>query len=565
MLSRVFFALATAILAATAHAIVDVEVEGGDDALIENIRNHIGEISEVEQQRPRLLHKKLDNEVRDATQALGYYEATFTYSLDGNALTIKIEPGEAVLWGEPRFEVSGDAAQLRELKELLANNPFHKNLQINHATYDTFKRHVLDVLQENGFLDAHYAQSQLLIDIEQHRATPLLRIDAGERYRFDEVEYSGSELAPDVLENLSPIERDSYYNKRTLSKLQRNLQQSRYFREIDVRTEKNADHYLMTNVHLGDAPRHLLGIGTGYGTDTGPRVKFRWERPRITERGHKLATNLEVSQLQQFLKFEYHIPLKKPLDESLNFTASWEHKEIQDTLSTIGSAGFFFSDRYAEVWTANYGASIYNESYEQGSEPRQHTTYLAPEINFTQLVLPEGVDPLSGRKAWFSLLGSTPSLGADTNFLRANAGYKQIFNPFGQQLLIGRVELGAISTSSIELIPASQRFFTGGDQTVRGYDYESLATTDANGELIGGRYLNVASAEYSFKVADRWRAAVFTDTGRAFNNRDEPWHKSIGIGARWLSPVGQIRVDFAVPIDDEEKGWRLHIFIGPPL
>jgi translocation and assembly module TamA len=119
--------------------------------------------------------------------------------------------------------------------------------------------------------------------------------------------------------------------------------------------------------------------------------------------------------------------------------------------------------------------------------------------------------------------------------------------------------------SNIELIPASQRFFTGGDQTVRGYDYESLATTDANGELIGGRYLNVASAEYSFKVADRWRAAVFTDTGRAFNNRDEPWHKSIGIGARWLSPVGQIRVDFAVPIDDEEKGWRLHIFIGPPL
>jgi translocation and assembly module TamA len=188
-----------------------------------------------------------------------------------------------------------------------------------------------------------------------------------------------------------------------------------------------------------------------------------------------------------------------------------------------------------------------------------------PGLNFTQLVVPTGVDPLSGHKLWFDIRASAQPLGADTAFVRTNAGYKQIFNTFGDQLLIARVELGAINTGSIDEIPATQRFFTGGDQTVRGFDFESLAPRDENDELIGGKYLNVASVEYSFKVADQWRAALFTDSGRAFNNNDEPWHTSAGIGARWLSPVGQIRVDVAFPVNDEVTGWRLHIFMGPPL
>jgi translocation and assembly module TamA len=149
--------------------------------------------------------------------------------------------------------------------------------------------------------------------------------------------------------------------------------------------------------------------------------------------------------------------------------------------------------------------------------------------------------------------------------VRSDAGYKQIFNPIGSQLLIARAEIGTISTDNIDEIPATQRFFTGGDQTVRGYDFESLAPRDDKNQLIGGKYLNVASVEYSVKIGSQWRAAVFSDGGRAFNHGDEPWHKSVGIGARWLSPVGQIRVDLAFPYRDEEKGWRLHIFMGPPL
>ncbi len=557
--------IALLLFCSLARAQIRIEIEGAPSAIAENIRNHIGTISSIERERSRLLRKKLNDSIRDATQALGYYEATYRYAWADDTLQINVELGTPVTWSPAQIELIGDAVTLKQAQKLIQNSPFVEGKTINHAAYENFKRELLETCQQNGFLDARYTESRLLIDIDQHRASVILRIDGGERYRFDSVSFNGSRLDAKLLQRLSPIEAGNFYDKAMLAKLQRNLQDSRYFREIDVRSEKHDNHTVALLVHLADAPRHQLSVGIGYGTDTGPRAKFRWERPYVNRYGHRLRTDVSVSQSQQDIAFEYHIPLDKPLVQSLNLTSSWEHKSIQDTESTTGSVGFFFSDRYAQVWLANYGATYYDETYRQGSEPRKHSGYLAPEINFTQLVLPVGLDPKSGRKFWVDTLGSAPALGAEAYFLRIDGGYKQIFNTFGDQLFIGRVEAGVLATHDINLIPSTQRFFTGGDQTVRGYDYESLSTTDSNGELIGGRYLNVASAEYSFKVADRWRTAVFTDTGRAFNTANESWHKSVGAGVRWLSPVGQIRVDLAFPVNDTVKGWRLHIFIGPPL
>ena len=565
LMFRSVLSIALLLVCGITHAQLRIDIDGASGTVAENIRNHIGTISDIERDRARLLRKKLEDSIRNATQALGYYETTFNYKLDNEILHINIELGPAISWAPAQIQLIGDSATLKPAQTMIEGAPFKTGEIINHATYETFKRELLETCQHYGFLDAHYVESRLVVDIEQHRATAILRIEGGERYRFGALEFSGSQLDADLVRRLSPIEQGGFYDKTLLTKLQRNLQDSRYFREIDIQNNKRDDHTVSLNIKLADAPRHQFSVGAGYGTDTGPRTKFRWERPYVNDKGHKLTTDLSISQPQQAVNFEYHIPLKKPLDESLNLTTSWERKSVQDTDSTIGSAGFFFSDRYKQTWVANYGATYYDESYRQGSEPRKHTGYIAPDINFTQLVLPIGIDPKSGRKFWIDALGSTPALGAETKFLRVDGGYKQIFNTFGEQLFIGRVEAGVIATSDISLIPSSQRFFTGGDQTVRGYDFESLSTEDSNGELIGGRYLNVASAEYSFKVADRWRAAVFTDTGRAFNDKDEPWHKSVGTGVRWLSPVGQIRVDIAFPVGDETTGWRLHIFIGPPL
>jgi len=557
--------LALLVFCSAALADPEIKLKGVEGQLADNVLHHIGSISDNEFEHPRLLRQKLKNDIPQAMRALGYFESHFEFSREKNSVTIDIDLGPAVAWAEPQIHIDGGAADLRPVRKLLDNQPFKVGATINQQTYENYKRDLLELCQEYGFLDARFEESRLRIDLEQHRATAILSIVAGKRYRVTAQSFSGSKLDQELLMRLSPVRTDSYYRKTDVTDLQRNLQSSGYFRDIDVQTEKLDDETIAIAAKLADAPSHQISVGAGYGTDTGPRTKLRWEQPHVTREGHKLITELSVSQPQQDLSVEYRIPLQKPLDDSLNLTTAWEHKAVEDTSSTVGSVGFFISRRRADTWILNYGVTYDDENYRQGNEPRRRVQYALPGANITEVVLGPGIDPLWGRKTWAAATMSAPVIGADTSFIRINAGYKRLIDIGHKQLLIPRIELGVVTTDDIQKIPSSQRFFTGGDQTVRGYDFESLGSRDADGNLIGGRYLNVASLEYSFKILEQWRLAVFSDTGRAFNHWGEPWHYSAGFGVRWLSPVGQIRVDLAFPVNEEDRSWRLHIFMGPPL
>ena len=116
-------------------------------------------------------------------------------------------------------------------------------------------------------------------------------------------------------------------------------------------------------------------------------------------------------------------------------------------------------------------------------------------------------------------------------------------------------------------LPASVRFFAGGDVSVRGYEYKSLGPTDELGLVVGGTHLAVFSYEIDQLVRENWSVAAFVDAGNAFNDFDDVnFEVGVGVGVRWFSVVGPIRVDFAVPLaDDAPDDWRIHITLGPDL
>lgn len=557
------------VAARTEAAQPSIEITGAGTRLTDNLRVHIGDVEERLLTEPRNLERKLAAAVTDASQALGFYRTTFSWRIDSSAkgphLVLHVTPGPRLRWRAPRIQIDGDAAESRAVARLLADPPFRIGEPAIQQHYDDFKRNLLETAIASGHLDAAYIESRLLLDAEQESATAVLTLAAGPLYRFGEIHFQGSDLDPSLLHRLVPFAPGAVYRREALTDLYSDLQDSLYFNSISVRTLPQPDQSVRVDVELVDAPRHRFAIGAGFGTDTGPRARFRWERPQVSSKGHQLTIESWLSAPQQELTAKYRVPLQRPLWQSVTASASLERLDNEDTESTIASLGLFYSDRLSDYWTGSIGATLEDETYRQGSQSRQRVSYLIPALNFQGFELPEVADPLSGNRTWLRLSGSDQSLGADTRFLRAVAGHKRILHLGGNHLLVLRGEAGVITTDEIELIPASQRFFTGGDQTVRGYDFESLGPRDATDQLVGGRYLNVASAEYSFKVAEQWRLALFTDAGRAFNDSSAAWNHSAGIGVRWLSPIGQIRVDLAVPVNSEESGFQLHIFMGPPL
>ncbi len=542
-----------------------VDIQGASKELADNIRNHIGELSPREQKQARVLRKKLDAAVTEASQALGYYGTRFDYQLNENRLRISIIPGKAVRWGKADIALDAEALAVPAVKAFLDQPVFIPGERMRHRHYERFKSELLDRVQEYGFIDAQYRTNRLLVDLDQHIATPVLDLASGPRYRVRNFHYSGSRLDEGLLQRMSPLQPGDYLQRSQVTGLQRNLQNSLYFGEVSVKARPLPSAEVDIDISVQDAPRHQFAVGMGFGTDTGARARLRWEQPHFNRQGHRLTSEAMVSEPLREFSSVYRIPLEKPIQRTANLNLGWTEKRLEDTASTVGVLGASITDRNWFNWVIEYGSSLEWESYRQGSQPRQYVAYLVPAVNLLRVELPTGIDPLQGYKTAFSLQGSAPELGADTAFLRVTALHKRLFHLGGSHRLIVRGEVGAIATDTILEVPASKRFFTGGDQTVRGFDYESLGPRDTSGELIGGKFLNVASLEYSLRVSQNWRAAVFTDAGRAFSDQSAAWRQSAGVGVRWLSPFGQVRIDLAVPVNDENHGFRLHIFMGPPL
>jgi translocation and assembly module TamA len=98
---------------------------------------------------------------------------------------------------------------------------------------------------------------------------------------------------------------------------------------------------------------------------------------------------------------------------------------------------------------------------------------------------------------------------------------------------------------------------------VRGYDFESIGP-ERDGEVIGGRRLVTGSVELDVLLRDKWSAALFADAGSAYDDSPD-FSRSVGVGLRWYSPLGPLRLDLAHPLDDPNRSVRIHVSLGPDL
>jgi translocation and assembly module TamA len=169
------------------------------------------------------------------------------------------------------------------------------------------------------------------------------------------------------------------------------------------------------------------------------------------------------------------------------------------------------------------------------------------------------VDPKHGYLLNVRFAASPLQLAATKPFLHTHAKWQGYYLMAPRTQFILRAEVGAVSASSLE-VPADYLFRAGGDQSVRGYDYESLGVAEGNA-TVGGRYLLTGSAEVVQWLGDNWGAALFVDAGNAGNSfSDLEPVVGYGLGLRWKSPLGPIGGDLAYGRDTGE--YRLHFSLG---
>lgn len=204
------------------------------------------------------------------------------------------------------------------------------------------------------------------------------------------------------------------------------------------------------------------------------------------------------------------------------------------------------------------------ERFTLGNETGR-STLLIPSLSFNRTRTDGGVDPSRGYSLRFDVQAGKEELLSDFDFVRVSAAARGLTTLAEDHRFLARVQLGSVNSNAFDSVPPSLRFFAGGDQSVRGYDFRGLSPTNAQGDRIGGRHLIAGSLEYQYEFIERWRAAVFVDHGNAVDSLTDPLETSLGIGVRWVSPIGPVRLDFARSISDPDQGFRIHFAMGPEL
>ncbi|WP_258237791.1 autotransporter assembly complex family protein [Pseudomonas sp. Q2-TVG4-2] len=549
---------------------LDVNVEPSNRALRENVENYIGDLGDRNEQELLRYSRIAQEQAEKALQALGYYNGEVESEVSGGEnprLTLRIEPGEPVRLRDITLRVEGPAADLSAFR--VPRNRLKTGEVLNHGQYEQVKQQILNQASRYGFFDGRLKRQRLAIDPAANAADVELIFQSGPRYVLGDVSFEGdSPFDPDLLARMVPFEAGTPYDSELVADLNQAMQSSGYFEgvRVDANPANAEQQRIPVAVQLTTREPRTLGLGLGYSTDVGPRLRLDFRRHWVNPQGHSYGIETELSAPRQNVGLWYDVPLDPPLTDKLRYAAGYQYEELgdNDSLSRLLTVGPEWHRKLPSGWQRVWALKWRHEQYELGDDSGV-STLLMPGVAYSYLRSDSRIDPSRGYRLEFELGAAKEGLLSDADLIHANTTIKGLITLAGRHRFLGRVEVGGNWTNEYTNVPPSLRYFAGGDQSVRGYDYQSLSPTNSDGDKIGGRYQLAVSAEYQYSLTDKWRVATFVDQGNAFNSLELPSLKSsVGLGVRWVSPVGPIRVDLAHPLDGE-GGVRLHFSMGPEL
>ncbi len=630
---------------------ISVDVNGAPEALETNLKETLKQITveefdDFQNDLPRLRGLAVD-----AAQAVGYYTATFHFNKTSrDHLLVDVVPDTPVTVASQKITITGDGESDKAYIQLQKKPDLKVGDTLNHAEYENTKTRIVNIATDHGYFKGHYLVHDVQVTLPPKTADIVLSYDTGVRYAFGDVTYQNSNptkklpLKPSVLAALQPFKSGEPYDAASLAKLSRNLQDTRFFNNVqvdaptpdvvpdatnpsdstssvapvqdsstpsvtpvpdssqktDVDTQKSSvttaastsqplDHDEKPSIPVvvtlnADHPNNVEA-GIGYGTDTGPRLRTQYRRALVNDSGDSFDANAELSQNLNSLDLRYNIPMSNPLSDVVSVFGGYAEQNlnetnglqvdtktttlgVQRTINPVGEWQRTYSLRYRNDELANNAINVDPSLLPapfniEGASSHQQA--LLAGFGLNQVISKGGINPTSGYRQYYQIDVGSRSAYSDANMIILRAGLRALQTFADNHQIVISTDVGKILTSNFNQVPYNLRFFAGGDQSIRGYDYKSLSPL-VNGYEVGGQNLIVGSLEYNYLFKPKLRGAIFVDAGNAYDNQFKtPTKIGAGIGIRYASPVGPVRVDLAAGVSETSPPIRLVFYIGAPL
>ena len=513
----------------------------------------------TEEELLRLQQASLET-ARELLATEGYFSPQITSTIEragaDQVVRYEVEAGPRTLIGTVNIRFEGALAD-ENPGELGSRNArlrgrierdftLKPEIPFRQADWDTAKVAALRPLLRNTYPAARLASSEATIDPATQQAALAIVVDSGPAFFYGPVQISGNQRYPaSAIEALNPTRPGEPFRQQQMLDYQQALDASGYFSQVVVRVEP--DPMLAAaapiQVVVTERKEQQLSFGVGYSTDTGARVQATYLHRDIFDAGERLKLVGLLETKEQLALAELAWPrTAEGYENRTSVSYEAENIEGQDTETWKAVVS---RNRKRDRIDATLSLQYQGEDQTVGDTVSQHNQALSLGYAWTHRTDGRAFYPVRGHVANLQAGVASDALLSETSFVRLYGRYSEFFKLGEQGRLVLRGELGAVFAQTREGIPTDFLFRAGGENSVRGYHYESLGLEVAGG-VESVRNLATASVEYNYFFTPTWGAAVFVDAGDAADSFDQLSPAfGVGVGARYKSPIGPINVDLA--------------------
>jgi translocation and assembly module TamA len=514
----------------------------------------------------RRLIQKTPQEIADLLATEGYFKVkTVAYQPSAHVIEFRIHLPPQAKVSKVSVLLTGEIQQ-PAYKEILENANKNWRLQVNNVftqqAWAAAKRDLLASLLQVEFPNAKITQSQAMVQPQTQEVSIDIAVDSGPAVRFGKVNIHGLKHYPETLiRPLNTVKAGDPYRQSDLLLLQNSFMSTGKFSQVDVVANTqtlNPDRTADVDVTVREMEEKSFRIGVGASTNTGARIVFNYTDRNLFDRGLLWDSSIRLEQRLQAAtsNINFLMDAKGYRDSIQNSLTRTDLEGQVTTALQNGVRRYWGQPRKFEQFI---GANLLYEYLQVDDVTSQFNKALTVTYGFNLRDLDHQQAPTKG---W--ILNTQFQLSpfeqiSDGRFLQSQAR-AQVFYPLTSSTQwLGRLEVGSV-TGSANNVPATYLFRAGGDQSVRGYAFQSLGVNEG-GATIGGRVLLTGSSEVVQWLTPSWGAAVFVDFGNAANSwKDYDPVLGYGVGARFRSPIGPVGVDIAY--GEETKEYRLHFNLG---
>ena len=558
------------------------EILGVEEAALQDILTRSSRLVALQAKPPASrtgLVRRAEEDLKGLEKALrseGYYGAKLSYRLieDQRPTVVEINISTGPLYRITAYEIiyrpPPEAGSLPTGLEAVGLEPgAPARAPIIVGAQETLLRRIGRI----GHPLARVTDRRVVVDRAADTMAVTLTVDPGPRARFGRVGFEGLESVEEgYLRRFIRWSTDDIYDQELVNQFEKRLRETDLFETVKVEkaTQVEADGGLPLTVRVAERKHRSIGAGVNFSSSEGIGGEVFWEHRNLLGEQENFRVTATAAEIRQELALNFRKPNYKRIDQALLSETKGTRQETEAFDEVGVSQTLALERKLSERWRVSAGGSVeYTEI--DDNEGRQQFTLLGVPLTARRDNTDDPLDPSRGSRLQFDVTPYQTFGDDESTFLRTEVAGSIYYSVLRRRRFVvaGRAKIGSIVGSQTDDVPATKRFYAGGGGSIRGFEFQEVGPLDGAGDPLGGRSVVEVGLDLRFRLTDTIGIVPFVEAGNVYDeevpNFSDPLRVGAGLGFRYFTAIGPLRLDVAVPVNPREgvdEDFQFYISLG---